>query len=317
MKWQNKSLSYWLRVLHRDLGYLMVGACLIYAVSGILLNHMNGKDPAFRTTEAAVQLEKGMQAEELLAAWNRQEDLPPVKRVLSIDESHHRLMLEGGVGVYDAASGCVDKEVQQKIKKNIILNNISLYLTGGNVYGFVGRNGSGKTMLFRALSGLIKIDEGKIYYNGENIFSKYSVLPDIGMIIENTGMYLEYSGFKNLDILAGINKKIGKKEIIESLERVGLDPSDKRAVRKYSLGMKQRLAIAQAIMEKPKVIMLDEPTNGLDQEGVNLIRKVIAEEKHRGAIILLASHNSEDIRVLSDKIYRMDMGKISLERENG
>lgn len=182
---------------------------------------------------------------------------------------------------------------------------------------YLERNGSGKTMLFRALSGLIKIDEGKIYYNGENIFSKYSVLPDIGMIIENTGMYLEYSGFKNLDILAGINKKIGKKEIIESLERVGLDPSDKRAVRKYSLGMKQRLAIAQAIMEKPKVIMLDEPTNGLDQEGVNLIRKVIAEEKHRGAIILLASHNSEDIRVLSDKIYRMDMGKISLERENG
>ena len=209
------------------------------------------------------------------------------------------------------------ENISKKIKKNIILNNISLYLTGRNVYGFVGRNGSGKTMLFRALSGLIKIDEGKIYYNGENIFSKYSVLPDIGMIIENTGMYLEYSGFKNLDILAGINKKIGKKEIIESLERVGLDPSDKRAVRKYSLGMKQRLAIAQAIMEKPKVIMLDEPTNGLDQEGVNLIRKVIAEEKHRGAIILLASHNSEDIRVLSDKIYRMDMGKISLERENG
>ena len=209
------------------------------------------------------------------------------------------------------------ENISKKIKKNIILNNISLYLTGGNVYGSVGRNGSGKTMLFRALSGLIKIDEGKIYYNGENIFSKNSVLPDIGMIIENTGMYLEYSGFKNLDILAGINKKIGKKEIIESLERVGLDPRDKRAVRKYSLGMKQRLAIAQAIMEKPKVIMLDEPTNGLDQEGVNLIRKVIAEEKHRGAIILLASHNSEDIRVLSDKIYRMDMGKISLERENG
>ena len=198
-----------------------------------------------------------------------------------------------------------------------VISDISMTLVSGKIYGLVGRNGSGKTMLFRALSGLIKIDEGKIYYNGENIFSKYSVLPDIGMIIENTGMYLEYSGFKNLDILAGINKKIGKKEIIESLERVGLDPSDKRAVRKYSLGMKQRLAIAQAIMEKPKVIMLDEPTNGLDQEGVNLIRKVIAEEKHRGAIILLASHNSEDIRVLSDKIYRMDMGKISLERENG
>ena len=207
--------------------------------------------------------------------------------------------------------------VEKSLKGREVLKDISCVMESGKIYGLYGHNGSGKTMLFRALSGLIKIDEGKIYYNGENIFSKYSVLPDIGMIIENTGMYLEYSGFKNLDILAGINKKIGKKEIIESLERVGLDPSDKRAVRKYSLGMKQRLAIAQAIMEKPKVIMLDEPTNGLDQEGVNLIRKVIAEEKHRGAIILLASHNSEDIRVLSDKIYRMDMGKISLERENG
>ena len=209
------------------------------------------------------------------------------------------------------------EHVTKRFGQATVLNDINVSFEKGKIHGLVGRNGSGKTMLFRALSGLIKIDEGKIYYNGENIFSIYSVLPDIGMIIENTGMYLEYSGFKNLDILAGINKKIGKKEIIESLERVGLDPSDKRAVRKYSLGMKQRLAIAQAIMEKPKVIMLDEPTNGLDQEGVNLIRKVIAEEKHRGAIILLASHNSEDIRVLSDKIYRMDMGKISLERENG
>ena len=202
------------------------------------------------------------------------------------------------------------ENISKKIKKNIILNNISLYLTGGNVYGFVGRNGSGKTMLFRALSGLIKIDEGKIYYNGENIFSKYSVLPDIGMIIENTGMYLEYSGFKNLDILAGINKKIGKKEIIESLERVGLDPSDKRAVRKYSLGMKQRLAIAQAIMEKPKVIMLDEPTNGIDRNGLKDVHEIIKEEKNKDKIILLASHDLDDLNLLCDEIYFIENGRI-------
>ncbi len=154
MKWQNKSLSYWLRVLHRDLGYLMVGVCLIYAVSGILLNHMNGKDPAFRTTEAAVQLEKGMQAEELLAAWNRQEDLPPVKRVLSIDESHHRLMLEGGVGVYDAASGCVDYEVHEKRPVVYWFNRLHYNrIQGWNLMG----DFFAVSLVFFAISGLFMV----------------------------------------------------------------------------------------------------------------------------------------------------------------
>lgn len=208
------------------------------------------------------------------------------------------------------------EKVSKRIRKKIILDNINLEFKGGNVYGFIGRNGSGKTMLFRALSGLMKIDEGKIYYNGKDAFAKSSVLPDMGMIIENTGMYLEYTGLKNLEMLARINKKIGQKEIIESIERVGLDPRDRRTVRKYSLGMKQRLAIAQAVMEKPKIIMLDEPTNGLDQDGVELIRNIIQEERQRGAIILLASHNSDDIRILSDMIYRIDFGRVKLEVEN-
>jgi len=154
MKWRNKSLSYWLRVLHRDLGYLMVGVCLIYAVSGILLNHMNGKDPAFRTTEVAVQLEKGMQAEELLAAWNREADLPPVKRVLSIDESHHRLMLEGGVGVYDAASGCVDYEVHEKRPVVYWFNRLHYNRIQG--WNFMG-DFFAVSLVFFAVSGLFMV----------------------------------------------------------------------------------------------------------------------------------------------------------------
>ena len=172
MKWRNKSLSYWFRVLHRDLGYLMVGVCLIYAVSGILLNHMNGKDPAFRTTEAAVQLEKGMQAEELLAAWNRQEDLPPVKRVLSIDESHHRLMLEGGVGVYDAASGCVDYEVHEKRPVVYWFNRLHYNrIQGWNLMG----DFFAVSLVFFAVSGLFMVKGKMDWQDAENgCFSGYS-----------------------------------------------------------------------------------------------------------------------------------------------
>lgn len=197
----------------------------------------------------------------------------------------------------------------------MILDNIDLTLTSGNVYGFVGRNGSGKTMLFRALSGLMKIDTGIIYLDDRILGKDFSVLPSLGMIIENTGMYPEYTGFTNLKILAGIKKIIGKEKIKETLNRVGLLPDDKRTVRKYSLGMKQRLAIAQAIMEKPDIIMLDEPTNGLDEKGVQLIREIIAQEKERGALILLASHSAEDIKLLSDEVFHISEGKIINKEE--
>ena len=201
----------------------------------------------------------------------------------------------------------------KKINNKIILEGINLTLEGGKVYGFVGRNGSGKTMLFRAISGLIKPDEGKVEYEGKVLYKDMDVLPDVGMIIENAGLYPEFTGKKNLEILAKINKKATSEDIVNSIKRVGLDPEDKRIFRKYSLGMKQRIIIAQAIMEKPNIILLDEPTNALDESGVKQVRQIIMEEMERGAIILIASHNKEDINLLADKVYYMEEGKIVKE----
>lgn len=203
--------------------------------------------------------------------------------------------------------------VNKSIKNNQILSDIHLNLEQGVVYGFVGRNGSGKTMLFRALSGLMKIDSGEIIYKNKRLHKDMPVLPNLGITIENAGLYPEFTGFKNLQMLAKLNKKIGDEEIRRAIERVGLDPDDKRTFRKYSLGMKQRIIIAQAIMEAPDVIMLDEPTNSLDEDGVKLIRQVINEEKERGAMILLASHNKEDIKILADKVFYIDKGRLSSE----
>lgn len=196
------------------------------------------------------------------------------------------------------------------LKGKEILKDINLRLEGGNVYGFVGRNGSGKTMLFRALSGLMKIDTGTISLDGKILHHDFSVLPSLGIVLENAGLYPNMTGVDNLKYLAGMKKVIGEEEIKFAIKRVGLDENDKRLYGKYSLGMKQRLAIAQAIMEHPDVIMLDEPTNSLDEFGVEEIRKLILEEKERGAIILLASHNKEDIHALADELYRIESGCI-------
>lgn len=198
----------------------------------------------------------------------------------------------------------------KKIRDKVILEDISLKLESGNVYGFVGRNGCGKTMLFRAISGLIKSNKGTVCLDGKYLHKDMDVLPNIGLIIENAGLYPEFTGKRNLEILAAINKKINEDDIINAIERVGLDPKDKRSFRKYSLGMKQRIIVAQAIMEKPDIIMLDEPTNALDESGVDMIRRIIKEEKERGAIILLASHNKEDINMLADKVFYMVEGRI-------
>lgn len=192
----------------------------------------------------------------------------------------------------------------------MILDNVSLSLRSGNIYGFVGRNGSGKTMLFRALSGLMRIDSGSILWGGKTLHKDFSVLPSLGIILENAGLYPNLTGIQNLTYLAGLTKRIGPDEIIRAIDRVGLNPSDKRLYGRYSLGMKQRLAIAQAIMESPDVIMLDEPTNALDETGVEEIRDVILEEKERGALILVASHNKEDIQVLADEWYRVENGRV-------
>lgn len=206
--------------------------------------------------------------------------------------------------------------IEKYLDKRKVLDDISLNMEGGRVYGFVGRNGSGKTMLFRALAGLIGLQGGQVSYNGAEFGKGSFVLPSLGLIIENTGLYSEFTGYQNLQMLAKIKNIIGQDEIVKAIERVGLNPKDKRTVRKYSLGMKQRLAIAQAIMEKPEILMLDEPTNGLDEDGVNMLRNIIIEEKKRGSIVLLASHSREDMELLSDVIYQLSEGKIVKTIEN-
>ncbi|MBQ5735491.1 MAG: ABC transporter ATP-binding protein [Lachnospiraceae bacterium] len=200
--------------------------------------------------------------------------------------------------------------VTKKIKGKIILDNINLELVSGRIYGFVGENGSGKTMLFRAISGLMRLTSGQVSVDGQVLHKDISVLPGLGIIIENAGLYPELTGFDNLRQLAKINKKIDDEQIKESIIRVGLDPDDKRTFRKYSLGMKQRIIIAQAIMEKPDILMLDEPTNALDENAVNIVRDIIDEERKRGALVLIASHNKEDIKLLCDEIYRVKDGKV-------
>lgn len=201
--------------------------------------------------------------------------------------------------------------VSKTIGHDDVLKNISATFESGNIYGIFGRNGSGKTMLFRAICGLIKITTGEIYFNDFKLHRDVSYAPNVGVIIETPSFWKQFSGFENLKMLAAIQGKITDVEIAESLRRVGLDPNDKRPVKKYSLGMKQRLAIAQGIMEKPDLIVFDETTNALDEEAINLLRQILIEEKARGAIVLIASHNKDDIRLLSDVFMKMESGRLS------
>lgn len=202
------------------------------------------------------------------------------------------------------------EKINKSIRGRKILTDISLKMESGNVYGLWGRNGSGKTMLFRALSGLMKVDSGNIFWDGKELHKDFSVLPSLGIVLEHAGLYPGMTGMENLSYLAGIKKLAGKEEICEAMERVGLAPYDKRTYGKYSMGMKQRLAIAQAVMERPEVIMLDEPTNGLDESGIQKIRYLIEQERDRGALILLASHNREDMELLADDIYKISAGVV-------
>lgn len=202
------------------------------------------------------------------------------------------------------------KNATRDIKGVRVLDNINLELDRGGIYGFIGSNGSGKTMLFRAICGLIKLTEGEIEVFSKKIRQDVSFPESLGVIIESIGFWDEYTGFENLYLLSRIKKVIGKKEIRETLTRVGLNPKDKRTYKKYSLGMKQRLGIAEAIMEKPELLVLDEPTNALDDEGVETVRNILFEEKERGATILIASHNKEDISILCDRIFKMTEGRL-------
>jgi len=197
-----------------------------------------------------------------------------------------------------------------------VLKGINFTIEKGKVYGFLGQNGSGKTMLLRAISGLINLDSGSIFIDGEKLHDKIEFPPETGIVIENMELLPECSAKRNLQMLAKIKNIADEKDIIFSLERVGLDPDSDKKVKKFSLGMKQRLNIAQAIFENQKIILLDEPTNALDEEAVQLIYKIIREEKSRGATIIVATHHKEDLKEVCDVILKIAGGKIVEENEN-
>lgn len=197
------------------------------------------------------------------------------------------------------------ENVSKKLNKEMILSHINLELSEGSITGITGENGSGKSMLFRVLAGLVTTTEGKILYNGRK-FEKAK--PSIGLVMDDVSMYPGLMGRENLQTLAAIRKVATKEDIDHALERVGLNPKDKRVFRKYSLGMKHRLVLAQAIMEKPQFLFLDEPTNAIDEAGVRLFYKIVKEEAQRGAVVLISSHINSDIRELTGEIYKMEHG---------
>ena len=208
------------------------------------------------------------------------------------------------------------QNVTKRIKENTVLDNVSYTFKSGFVYGLYGQNGSGKTMLLRAISGLINLDSGSIFIDGEKLHDKIEFPPETGIVIENMELLPECSAKRNLQMLAKIKNIADEKDIIFSLERVGLDPDSDKKVKKFSLGMKQRLNIAQAIFENQKIILLDEPTNALDEEAVQLIYKIIREEKSRGATIIVATHHKEDLKEVCDVILKIAEGKIVEENGN-
>ncbi|WP_349924950.1 ATP-binding cassette domain-containing protein [Bacillus altitudinis] len=207
------------------------------------------------------------------------------------------------------------EDVSKKIKGQYVLKQINLHLSRGRIYGLKGKNGSGKTMLLRAISGLIRINSGKITVM-DKVLTKENEFPDsIGVLIETPGFIPEYTGLKNLKLLSMIKNIIVDLEIKKSLSDVGLDPEDKRKFRQFSLGMKQRLGIAQAIMEKPHVILLDEPSNALDEEGMKQLNKVLLELRNGGATIVIASHDSKMLEEISDEIFEIERGELRLNQE--
>lgn len=202
------------------------------------------------------------------------------------------------------------KDVSLKIKKDMILRDINISFDDGKIHGIIGRNGSGKTMLMKCICGFIHPTEGEITVVGKRIGVDCDFPENIGVIIETPEFIPYYSGFKNLKLLADICHKITNDDIRRSIELVGLDPNLKKSVKKYSLGMRQRLGLAQAIMEDPDLLILDEPMNGLDKDGVQDMRKYLLGLKEQGKTILIASHSAEDIDVLCDTVCEMDKGSL-------
>ena len=202
------------------------------------------------------------------------------------------------------------ENITKQIGTTTILENICLTMKCGQIYGITGENGSGKTMLMRVIAGLVNPSSGQLMFDGKN---RVDADPNIGIMIENASLYLELSGRENLRLLASIRKRATNEEIDQAIRRVGLEPEDKRTFRKYSLGMKQRFMLAQAIMEQPEVLLLDEPTNAIDRKGVELVHQIMNEEAQRGAVVLLASHVDYDIRSLCSRVFLIEKGQLQME----
>ena len=192
-----------------------------------------------------------------------------------------------------------------------ILRDVSAQFEEGQIHGIVGRNGSGKTMLMKCICGFIRPDSGKILLDRKQVGRDVDFPPDLGLLIETPGFVPYYSGLKNLELLAAINRRASKERLNVCMEQLGLGDAKNKRVSKYSMGMRQRLGIAQAIMEDPQLLILDEPLNGLDEQGVEDIRALLLELKGQGKTILLSSHNREDIDLLCDSVCKMAGGVLT------
>lgn len=208
------------------------------------------------------------------------------------------------------------ENVTLKIKDALILDKVNLSVEKGSICGLVGRNGSGKTMLMKCICGFIPVTEGEISVSGQKVGAKDKFAQNLGFIIETPGFMPNYTAYKNLEFLSSINSKADKQRIREVIELVGLDPDSKKKVGKFSLGMNQRLGLAQAIIDDPDLLILDEPFNGLDNDGVKQIRNLLLKLKEQGKTIIMASHTKEDIDILCDRVCFMDKGRLTLGINN-
>lgn len=203
------------------------------------------------------------------------------------------------------------KNITKVIDHTKILDSVTISMEKGKIYGLKGKNGSGKTMIMKAICGLIRVTEGEIWIGGEQLGKKYDFPRSVGAFIETPGFVENYSGYTNLKMLADMKGIIGQNEIENMMERVGLNPKEKKKVKKYSLGMRQKLGIVAAIMEHPDLIILDEPTNALDEDSIQVLHCLLEEEKERGALIIIASHDEEELKQLCDDIYMVNAGKVT------
>lgn len=203
------------------------------------------------------------------------------------------------------------KNVVKKFGSVVVLSNISVYFEQGKIHGLIGRNGSGKTVLMKCICGFTPVTAGMIKVGDKYVGKDIDIPKNIGIIIETPGFLNGYNGYSNLKFFADISGKADRAAIRRAIESVGLDPDSKKLVGKYSLGMRQRLGLAQAIMENPDILILDEPMNGLDKDGVCDMRQYLIDLKMQGKTILIASHSAEDIDILCDTVFEIDKGNLT------